>query len=123
MTTPLSTTTEPTDARALMDTYYILFHGEASANKWHLHRNPRIDPMAFWADVERTFFNWLKGLHEDPSRALSGTTNWKGKVTKAYFTMKGLLTPKTKKMMVATYLTFFAPSATTEKSCQRPRST
>jgi hypothetical protein len=97
------------DARKLLDTYYDLNPDEASAQERHLRANPGIDPTKFWDDVEETFSNWLDLLREKPERALA-TTNWHGKVTKAYFTMKGVKPlPKTKKEMLTIYLVFIAP--------------
>lgn len=98
------------DARKLLDTYYALYQDEASTQERHLRANPRIDPVKFWADVEKTFSNWLDLLREKPEVALA-TAYWHGKVTKAYFTMKGVKPlPKTKKEMLTIYLVFLATS-------------
>lgn len=53
------------------------------------------EKLAVNEDTIRIFNNWLNRLRDEPQRALA-TVNWCGKVTKAFFTMHGMRTPKTK---------------------------
>jgi hypothetical protein len=91
------TTKVSTDGRLLAEEYYRLFPAELGH-----------DPD--WEDLTRIFGNWLNKLVADPEKALS-TSNWHGKVSKAYFKMHGVRpVPRTKKEMVTIYLVFIATS-------------
>lgn len=88
---------ETNEARKLGLAYYELYPKEDPAI--HLANNPNMTPVQLWESLDCTYSNWLERLRENPTKALS-VSNWCGKVTKAYFKMKGLPLPKYKSQMV-----------------------
>jgi hypothetical protein len=88
---------EANEARKLALCYYELYPNEDPAK--HLANNPNMDVDQFWESIDCTYQNWLNRLYSEPAKALA-TTNWEGKVTKAYFKMIGVACPTTKKQML-----------------------
>lgn len=91
---------EKSEARRLAEAYYELFPKESP--EITLRDNPNMDREAVWDSTTTTYQNWLDRLHADPSKALA-TQNWCGKVTQAYFRMKGVPRPRLKSQMIELY--------------------
>lgn len=70
------------------------------AEKYYEQNPAEQSPNPNWLDLERIFGNWLERLQTNPDHALA-TTNWAGKVTKAFFAAFDRKTPKRKPEMVA----------------------
>lgn len=77
------------ESRVLALSYYELYPEEGPAYRSHMRIR----------DFEYHFENWLERLRRNASAAIA-TTNWAGKMTKAFFRMKGIKLPKTKKEML-----------------------
>ena len=67
----------------------------------------RTDRPMNWADMERIFGSWFARLKVTPDKALA-TTNWAGKVTKAFFSLHNVKCPPRKPQMVALALKLIA---------------
>jgi len=88
---------ESNEARKLALCYFELYPKEATFNS--LTDNPKLNLEEVWESIDCTYQNWLNRLYDNPAKALA-TTNWCGKVTKAYFKMIGVPCPTLKKKMV-----------------------
>ncbi len=92
---------ESNEGMKLAKTYYSLYPKEDEQTKQYLISNPKMNPEKLWDSIACTFNNWLERLREDPHKAIA-MSNWQGKVTKAYFEMKGVPCPTTKVQAVNT---------------------
>jgi hypothetical protein len=88
---------QESEAKQLTEAYYSLYPKESP--EITLTNNPGMDRESVWDSATQTYQNWLDRLHENPQKALA-TTNWCGKVTKAYFKMIGVPLPKRKDQMM-----------------------
>lgn len=88
---------EQSEARRLTEAYYSLYPKESPDIT--LENNPGMNRESVWDSATQTYQNWLNTLHQNPQKALA-TTNWCGKVTKAYFKMIGVPLPKKKTQMM-----------------------
>jgi hypothetical protein len=79
---------EKSEASRLTEAYYSLYPKESPDIT--LKNNPGMNRESIWDSATQTYQNWLDVL---------ATTNWCGKVTKAYFKMIGVPLPKRKDQM------------------------